>query len=895
MQNITKVARRLFIFILTLGFPLAATAKASDAPVPVLQPQTAVSPSGQFELRIVPSDRHGAGPATYVLKRDGETVFAGKKPMTLWKAVVSDSGTFGGFAYTTGPWLAREAGDLAIAMFDAGGETLLDHRLARTLSNQLHTPPFPMAGGVTLQPAWNQMLVEVADKLYDDPSGTLQRFDLDTGRRLEPMSIAMLAKGTEHAHSICAMAAVPQTPLLLVHWYLVEQHEDYTSTVGDAFALIDEKGKTVWTLRRPGSLEDDGETDWTLRDQITGGLGIIEASDAERFTIWSPATAEAVEFAVERADETWQVKQVARRPHQLAGELNDFQTVELEHLGTIELKPGHAAAGKVVRDICAFDIDDRGRFGFIRSESAGTEQQRATFVLADPTDEAGAICEVAPDGFGDRLVKETFLTWIGGDRWLIADSPLRDQGSARAWAIDAATGEITPLEQFDQPDVQALAGHNDGTFAALIEVGGNERLVGFDAAGRERWRVVSEAHHPTRFFAGNAIAAGPNGTVAVLSNIVDDIRVYDRDGKHVSTLDLKQIIARELSYPTHLDASGNGWAVFDFDTDRPLLSVSAEGKLLSDRALAFASGHEIRSTRSLVVDQHGKAWVSDRDVFARIDENGQVDRIVGQLPIDTELNWIADLAVSADGAVYALDAQTGACHVFDEDGTLRRTMLPAVEVTNEVGKLHGFDRVTVRPDGHVLLGSRSDNRVAEFDEGGEFVGVKAFAPASVYGAWILPTRGGERHWIVGFESLLESNRDGEIVRRLDRGAEDRWLNRGLTAAVSPDDSLAVLSPESYLGGGGGPGGFHFFTADGTPERFVPCPGKHFADYDGTWAVAPVDQSVYLVHRESGKVLRFTPELQNDAQPYFRPLIPAAGELWLHAAGTTRIERYRLPD
>jgi hypothetical protein len=61
----------------------AAGARAGGrAPVPVLNPLDYASPSGEFTLRIDPSDRHGRGPARCELRRNGKVIWSAEKYFT---------------------------------------------------------------------------------------------------------------------------------------------------------------------------------------------------------------------------------------------------------------------------------------------------------------------------------------------------------------------------------------------------------------------------------------------------------------------------------------------------------------------------------------------------------------------------------------------------------------------------------------------------------------------------------------------------------------------------------------------------------------------------------------------------------------------------------------------
>lgn len=94
----------------------------------VLNPATHTSPSGRYSLHVDPTAMNGAGPAQYRMTRDGQEVWAGERPFSLWDAGVTDDGIVAGYAYEGGVGSGGHHGtrydSLAIYILDADGNTL---------------------------------------------------------------------------------------------------------------------------------------------------------------------------------------------------------------------------------------------------------------------------------------------------------------------------------------------------------------------------------------------------------------------------------------------------------------------------------------------------------------------------------------------------------------------------------------------------------------------------------------------------------------------------------------------------------------------------------------------------------------------------------------------------
>src|SRR5436190_24400555 len=114
--------RSLAAAVALLALAAPAAAQRGDY---ALDPQTYRSPSGEYELFVDPSQRTGAGEASYRFTKKGAELWAGKRAWTLAEADVADDGLVAGYAYASGH---RGGNDdaLTIVLFGADGQARLE-------------------------------------------------------------------------------------------------------------------------------------------------------------------------------------------------------------------------------------------------------------------------------------------------------------------------------------------------------------------------------------------------------------------------------------------------------------------------------------------------------------------------------------------------------------------------------------------------------------------------------------------------------------------------------------------------------------------------------------------------------------------------------------------------
>src|SRR5262245_48616699 len=156
-------AATLALLALADWSPVSAT---QVAPPSVLNPKEYVSPSGDYRLRVDPSERYGAGNATYRLTHKGAEVWAGERSFTLLNAHVGDDGTVAGYSYSRG----RYGGDGRVIVLGPKGDTRLDQAIERGLR------------GLVFDPGNDRMIIRLAGPEEDPWSESWRVYRLSTAR-----------------------------------------------------------------------------------------------------------------------------------------------------------------------------------------------------------------------------------------------------------------------------------------------------------------------------------------------------------------------------------------------------------------------------------------------------------------------------------------------------------------------------------------------------------------------------------------------------------------------------------------------------------------------------------------------------------------------------------------
>jgi hypothetical protein len=568
--------------------------------------------------------------------------------------------------------------------------------------------------------------------------------------------------------------------------------------------------------------------------------------------------------------------------------VDEVEPIVLAHLGSIPF--GGAAPSRTITDVLEFDLDGLGRPGFVRHTDDGLD-----FVRVDREGE-NAI-EIPLPRPPERELWGFDLAWTSGDRWVLVQTG--GKGRRQAWWLDAGNRTLTSISGFHGPARVSLAGTRDGGFV-LVPKGASLGGAVFDRDGQRQLdlhvRGTDRTGPDEQFFAQDCVTCLAGGELAMLSNGRRAVRVFDESGRYLREIDLARAWGREPNYPlaVHADAKG-GFLVHDFNGHPSIVRMDAEGKVLGSFEPHYPDGRRFNLRGAVKAASDGTLWTSDGEALLVLDGAGEVQRVLGGAPDAAELGEVAVLCLGPDDRIYAADRRTGAVHVFRTDGTLQHVCVPVPEDFDEQLSLVPL---TVTDTHEVLLGP---DPVA--DEGARPVrfaasGTRLESPGGPDGDRYAQ-RGSDRVWIVGYKALFLVDVDGEIVRRIDRAPDGRWLRGTAGAGVAPDGSIAVATCDRLASGGGTPG-IHVYSASGEPVRsFAPpkdMPGWLPLAFDGERLAIGLYRDrqpgeVVLMDAHGRELGRVRPPGEVECwQPFF-----AAGgdELWLFD-GERRIERFALP-
>ena len=842
-----------------------------------LEPATYESSSGAYSVRVVPSTREGAGPATYTLKHNGKVVWSGQRSLTMWRAAVAEDGTVVGYAYSTGfNQDFEDLGSFVVVRIDGAGELARVTETPRENSPFLHDMANPKASGVFVDEDDDRFVVTVRSSDLNQGADSWWAFRLSTGDALARVVPAAYWPSGARAWIVDARP-LPDRPLVVIHW----------SISGEPHAsLVDLDGRPYWQH----ALSPD------TSDGPTVGQ-ILDPDDSESFALWDKGAGKRVGYVIAGNGTDMKVIERSRSAYRAPAKPTTALSIDGVPKRTLELL-GTLVIGKSTKPedrIADFILRDDGRIGVVSSKSCGESDKE--FFLVRST-----------DGIEERRVELPDPTCTGeqvhaipfGNDWIITRPGEQKRTKLVRW--NDTSGKLAPLTASSVPSIDAVAPLGDG-FVALVTVHDkytmSTTLRAYDAHGRERWLVDDNVSEEAAVFSAEDVTVTTAGTVVVLENIRDALKLFDADGKYLATVDLEKSWGRDPNYPTGIEADRSGGViVYDFHGVPNVVHMSLDGKVIAEFTPAFADGRRFDPNGNVQSDDDGTYWTSDGFALLKLDANGKVVETLGEQSTSEALGTIAGMEVTRAGMVHAVDQRTGSVHVFDRNGEALRVCHALPSDLKSVSD----GQVTVAFDGSVFVKHEltGDASYVAFDARCKRIGRKRHDVDDVSPSWLFHPNAARR-WVLGYKNVYLTGAAGEILRRIERSPEGDWLQSPEPAGVAADGSLAVVS--NAIGfERGAPRFVATYAPDGEPRMQWPLPegfvawADRFA-YDGrdvvlSWAQHGKDApEELLVISETGiPRYRFTPATgRAPSQTWF--VDGAQGqELWLYD-GTATVDRY----
>ncbi len=839
----------------------AAPADSRAGRLEILQPARYLSASGEFALEVDPSSPSGRAEASYVLTHRGEVVWASRMPFSLWEAAVSDRGAVAGFSYSHGPD-GRAESTFRVLLLDPSGAPLRDDVHTRRSCRGL---AIPWSGGLFVQDELDRAVFRVRDDDALDASEAWWTYELSTGvecSKLRPIQMLFprgASKYSGHAFGL------PGTPLSLVQW----------NPGGDdaAFSLLDPAWNEVWKLDLPEDYKLPGDEGSALRVEVAKKGAILGVSTAGRFELRVSKGMERVGYLAEyeQSKDRWIVREISRKPfeREVPHWPEGIPEIHLQHLSSILLgRPGESFPGPI-RDIEEFALLADGGIEFVRRESGPV-----TFSILR-VDRAGRLVrEQLFDGF-DR--SNTTLHWarLASGGWIVVSDRMIVAGS-RAAMVDPGTGRISVIPGFQHSVYEGIDPTPGGGFVLL----GRASLCCFDPAGNLMWKL---AEYPSR-----ACTVTSEGILMVLTNR-GSLRSFDLDGTPLGERDL----ARELG-ADHLDnvlsdADGGVIAYGSYPLAKDRLKAPAIWRLGRDgRTLAhleLSDPEKLTSgnlERSLRVAPDGGMWSTDGYVFAEIDDDGQVCRIVGEQPRDDQISAPGAAFVDNHGRILVQDERTADVHVFDSAG---KPLLVARALAEDVASASSIRRLGVSANGSLLVEQRfRSSQYLLFSSDGERHGIRELDCELVT---CCPDR--EEYWGMRGHQLLRFDSDATIVGVIDR-RPDRWFfDEVAEVAVAPDGRIAVVDDA----------GLALFDCEGAPVKAIRLPADFHMwklAYSGRWVAAGGSlPEILLVDTAGETCFRWTVDVRTIPRSEWHfGFSPDGAELWMIEKTAMGLHRYALP-
>jgi sugar lactone lactonase YvrE len=859
-----------------------------------LQPKTYSSPSGRWTLRVEPTERSGTTEADDTLIGGEREAWHARHPFALWDAIVTDDGRVAGVAYSgQGPkfW---SGGTLRVVVLAPTGEVLLDEAHERVASHFEHAAGWPRHLGLFAQPELCRFVVRVsAEDVHESGSAEWQEewwsYALASGKPGERERPKEKLGLTSPFISLYAARPIPGTPLVLLHWPK-DEWEKTPREHGALFQLVDPSWQVAWSLSWPHDYDAaDSEARMRIQDEVRQEGGAILATGPRRFELRQVAEKRRVTFEVEPSDAAatrWSVKEASSTAFSDGATPpppRELPARTLELVKRVPLGPARAP-GEEIRDIRAFDFDERSHLRFVRGEE-GTSA--VTLVRLDETGTVLHATRAAP------AEEKARLAWfaLSRERWIAAADADGERPTARLWLVAESDGKANELLGFTGQRVQRVAALGDDAFLVLgtwqSTFSLDKALVALDSSGRVLWRYPET---PGEVGFVEDVAVTTDGRIVALQTIPKTLLILSPTGASLETVELAHAFGHEPRYPCVVGPDSDGGVlVYDSSGQPPLHRTGLDGTLRASFDVRRADGTVLDECRNAVhVAPDGRMWTTDRHEFLRLGEDGRVDLELGPAERAELLEDPGFAGIdSRAGRLLVHDRRTRTVHVFDAEG--RRVTLCRPEAEEREDLAFPME-IVVAPEGSILVADTFGSGYVRFDVEGKCHGARSLKAANVAFA---PS--GREYWGVGTEGRLERHdADGKRVAQVDKLPDGRWFRSIEDIAVAADGSLAVLDGPASEGRGKRSGDtcVALFGPGGEPVRVFSLPPgvkPEFVTYaDGRVLLAGWKEA-WLLDVHDGTVTALT--LAEEASAF--GLSPDGSELWAIAKDGRSFARYRL--
>lgn len=787
-----------------------------------VEPQVVTSPSGAWRARITPGDRNGTGPCDIAIERDGEVVAHARPSFTFEVAAITDSGFVVGHGRTDSRPFG--GGEFVVGVVSPQGAVVRDERTERVASRFMHRPPNPSPEGMLVDPLGRWFIIRIADPDVNRRVETWWNFPVTTADAREDV-VPQRQFEDSFDGRLSDARVIPDTQWFVVNWRCFVS-DSQRMRVGGRFTVIDRTGAESWRIDLPDDYEFDGDADGVALEGAYDRIGpILAVGPGPTFALWHIKSGERVEYRVDVAAAAGaRVIETSRQAFDGPAHIKALEEARWPTLPTRRLEQTAAiplledAPPPPLRDLCELGFGQDGDPIAIRRDGPG----RFTAVLFGA--EGGAPREVPweplPGGTGSGSVE---LSALGAGRWLVS-ARTWDHAESSWFLVDGASGTLRRLDGLDREaegkyarDAIAARGTADGGFVAIVKVSTRSTiltsLVRVAADGSESWHIDERHDFEEAVFSPVDVTVLADGTIAVLENIRNDVKLYDDTGHFVRTIDLEQTFGGEPNYVTEIHAHPDGgFLIEDFHGATTARLVTRDGALRASFTPQLESGHRPEAlARNVEVAPDGTVWTRDDGTLFVLDDAGTVTRAIGPADDPNALTHAGAIAIDALGRAWIHDSRADALHGFDAAGK----RLWVARFAPEDGEPLGYGNFVVsRPDGGILV-HRSSAGIGIFGPSVRFeaTGRRVGRTPASNSACVLELADDRFVTSSSRRPLTILDGHGETVAQYEKTPDGRWTGRSHDAVLNAEGRGALLIGGSVV----------FLDEDGAPTHHLPLP------------------------------------------------------------------------
>jgi hypothetical protein len=834
----------------------------------VLQPHEYNSLSGNYTLRVEPSQRDGEGAMHCRLKRGQDELWSADFPWTFETAGVAEDGTVVGY---------RNGDELRIAVLDSKGALRKEHKIEHTVWI-VDGPALPMASGDVLVHSTAGLAcvrVHPADQSRPSPWKAIRLADGEFADDVLPAYPIALAEGQSLYERDARV--IGETGLTLCHWWALDFRRDDVKWAKDGcvFSLVDLHGQTTWRLPLLDDYTDrrsekDSEA---LSNSMEWKPVILSTGPGNRFAVWEVKARVRVEFDVQKDEVSgWRVVEVGRASYPPKPPTPPaVESIELKLLGRTSLVSKAEKALDPIHDVYELGFTSAGEIEIFRHGRSGAPSYARLTPAGALLFERDLAALFPAKGGWPEFHK------LSGDRWLVE---LRGEHST--WfELDVKTGEKQDRPFPDTGLGVSIAPQSDGSYLAVFPENdggaGVTELAYVNADGSFSWRerVCGLGPDDTDFqktvsFAQGVASVG-GGRFVVLD--MNELVTIDTEKRVLRSKKIADLIGHEPIYANDLRSDCKGGVCFN-EGDR-IWHVDAQGSLAGSLAPRLSDGSEGNRLESLVrFAPDGRAWTSDSARIYRLDDRGVADQVLGTAPKREELEHPGEFTIDVRGRTLVCDEMTQAVHVFDSQG--KRLFVCSPENAERCGGLD-WHSLHIGRDGTIHMAIKDG--VASFDTHGERLSKRIAKADDLDSTW---------------KALDQADPDLRALYAIEKRPDGTWFESASERALAPDGTRILLDSATTEAGGAT---LYLYSPKGEFSGTVALPeenGLHSVSASSRWIIAGTwGPKMLLVRASDHKVFRFKAGTGEDSSPCIGQT-PDGRVLLVVDQGSPELLRYELP-